>query len=253
MAGDDERKAILRAHGASGARRTRTSGERRELAVRDDLASRDRTESVDDRPLERCRPFEVELDVAEVHERAGEERAKPLDQRIGSALRSVVSETELVLHENPVRTPDLAHAPSGHGVARLDDGHRDHSRIAAMSAHGFFIPPHHDNEPILSYAPGTPERAELQARLRQMENERISLPMIIGGKDVHTKETFEAVEPHRKSHVLADVAKAVQSTSSRRSPPRTPRTTTGRGCPGTSAPRSSSARRSSSPARGARP
>ena len=76
-----------------------------------------------------------------------------------------------------------------------------------MSAHGFFTPPLHDNEPVRSYAPGTPERAELQARLRAMEGERISIPMIIGGKDVHTDETFEAVMPHRKSHVLADVAK----------------------------------------------
>jgi 1-pyrroline-5-carboxylate dehydrogenase len=76
-----------------------------------------------------------------------------------------------------------------------------------MSAHGFFRPPDHDNEPVLSYAPGTPERAELRARLRQMESERISIPMIIGGKEVYADETFEAVEPHRKSHVLADVAK----------------------------------------------
>jgi 1-pyrroline-5-carboxylate dehydrogenase len=30
---------------------------------------------------------------------------------------------------------------------------------------------------------------------------------VIGGKDVYTDETFEAVEPHRKSHVLADVSK----------------------------------------------
>jgi 1-pyrroline-5-carboxylate dehydrogenase len=76
-----------------------------------------------------------------------------------------------------------------------------------MSAHGFFTPPVHDNEPVLSYAPGTPERAELQARLRQMQGERISIPMIIGGKDVHADETFEAVMPHRSKHVLADVAK----------------------------------------------
>ena len=41
-----------------------------------------------------------------------------------------------------------------------------------------------------------------------MEGERISIPMVIGGKDVHTDETFEAVMPHRKSHVLADVARA---------------------------------------------
>ena len=31
--------------------------------------------------------------------------------------------------------------------------------------------------------------------------------MVIGGKDVETKETTEAVMPHRKEHVLADVAK----------------------------------------------
>jgi len=76
-----------------------------------------------------------------------------------------------------------------------------------MSAHGIFKPPTHENEPVLSYAPGTPERAALQARLREMEGERIRIPMIIGGKDVDTPETFEAVMPHRKSHVLADVAK----------------------------------------------
>src|SRR6188474_2365752 len=76
-----------------------------------------------------------------------------------------------------------------------------------MSAHGFFQPPLHDNEPVKSYAPGTPERGELQARLRQMQGERISIPLVIGGKDMSTDETFEAVMPHRKSHVLADVAK----------------------------------------------
>jgi 1-pyrroline-5-carboxylate dehydrogenase len=76
-----------------------------------------------------------------------------------------------------------------------------------MSAPGIFTPPKAVNEPIKSYAPGTPERAELQARLRELESERMRIPMIIGGKDVFTDETFEAVEPHHKSHVLADVSK----------------------------------------------
>ncbi len=76
-----------------------------------------------------------------------------------------------------------------------------------MSSHGIFTPPPPVNEPINSYAPGTPERAALQARLREMEHERISIPMVIGGKDVHTDETFESVMPHRKTHVLADVSK----------------------------------------------
>ena len=40
-----------------------------------------------------------------------------------------------------------------------------------------------------------------------MEDERIRIPLVIGGKDVYTDETFESVMPHRKSHVLADVSK----------------------------------------------
>ncbi|HSF62380.1 MAG TPA: L-glutamate gamma-semialdehyde dehydrogenase [Gaiellaceae bacterium] len=76
-----------------------------------------------------------------------------------------------------------------------------------MSAPGIFSPPTPVNEPIASYAPGTPERAELQARLRAMQDERIRIPLVIGGKDVYTDETFESVMPHRKSHVLADVSK----------------------------------------------
>jgi 1-pyrroline-5-carboxylate dehydrogenase len=76
-----------------------------------------------------------------------------------------------------------------------------------MSAPGIFAPPRPENEPIRSYAPGAPEREEVQSRLRQMEGERITIPLVIGGKDVHPDETFEAVMPHRKKHVLADVGK----------------------------------------------
>ncbi|MGH3079387.1 MAG: L-glutamate gamma-semialdehyde dehydrogenase [Gaiellaceae bacterium] len=76
-----------------------------------------------------------------------------------------------------------------------------------MSAPGIFAPPAPVNEPVRSYEPGSPERADLEARLREMERERIRIPLVIGGKDVSTGETFEAVMPHRKSHVLADVAK----------------------------------------------
>jgi 1-pyrroline-5-carboxylate dehydrogenase len=76
-----------------------------------------------------------------------------------------------------------------------------------MSAPGIFTPPKPVNEPVKDYAPGSPEREALHCHLRRMENERISIPLVIGGKDVHTSETFEAVMPHRKSHVLADVAR----------------------------------------------
>jgi 1-pyrroline-5-carboxylate dehydrogenase len=76
-----------------------------------------------------------------------------------------------------------------------------------VSAPGIFRPPAPANEPVKTYAPGTPEREELRVRLTQMENERISIPIVIGGKEIETKETTQAVMPHRKDHVLADVAK----------------------------------------------
>jgi 1-pyrroline-5-carboxylate dehydrogenase len=64
------------------------------------------------------------------------------------------------------------------------------------------------NEPVKSYAPGSPERGELKARLKQMSNERVEIPLIIGGEEVRTGELVEAVMPHDHKHVLADWHKA---------------------------------------------
>ena len=76
-----------------------------------------------------------------------------------------------------------------------------------MSSHGIFRVPEPVNEPVLSYAPGTPEREELRARLAELESRRLEIPLVIGGEEVRTGETFEAVEPHDRSHVLATVHK----------------------------------------------
>jgi 1-pyrroline-5-carboxylate dehydrogenase len=59
------------------------------------------------------------------------------------------------------------------------------------------------NEPVLSYAPGSPERASLARRLDAMYAERIEIPLRIGGRDVRTGHTGEAVCPHEHGHVLA--------------------------------------------------
>ena len=64
------------------------------------------------------------------------------------------------------------------------------------------------NEPVKSYAPGSPERKELKARLAAMAHERIEIPLVIGGKDVKSDETAKAVIPHEHAHVLADWHKA---------------------------------------------
>ena len=61
------------------------------------------------------------------------------------------------------------------------------------------------NEPVLGFAPGSPERAELQARLTARPRERLHIPMVIGGERVESGTTFETVDPPPHSHILADV------------------------------------------------
>ena len=60
------------------------------------------------------------------------------------------------------------------------------------------------NETVRSYAPGTPERAELKARLASMSAERIEIPIVIGGERISTGEMSHTVMPHDHRHVLAD-------------------------------------------------
>jgi 1-pyrroline-5-carboxylate dehydrogenase len=64
------------------------------------------------------------------------------------------------------------------------------------------------NEPVRAYAPGSPERAELKARLRSMAGERADIPVVIGGKEVRTGRTAKTVMPHDHGHVLAEWHKA---------------------------------------------
>jgi 1-pyrroline-5-carboxylate dehydrogenase len=76
-----------------------------------------------------------------------------------------------------------------------------------VSAHGIFRVPEPHNEPVLGYEPGSPERDELRRRLDELSSQRLEIPLVIGGEDVQTGDTFEAVMPHKRSHVLADVNK----------------------------------------------
>ena len=76
-----------------------------------------------------------------------------------------------------------------------------------MSTHGIFRVPEPVNEPVLGYEPGSPEREQLRRRLDELQGERFDLPLVIGGEEVRTGDTFEAVMPHRRSHVLASVHK----------------------------------------------
>jgi len=77
-----------------------------------------------------------------------------------------------------------------------------------MSGHGIFRVPEPHNEAVLGYAPGSPERAELRVRLDELTSRQLEIPLVIGGEEVRTGDTFGAVMPHRRSHVLATVHKA---------------------------------------------
>ncbi|UBM62037.1 L-glutamate gamma-semialdehyde dehydrogenase [Candidatus Sulfidibacterium hydrothermale] len=58
------------------------------------------------------------------------------------------------------------------------------------------------NEPVLSYKPGSPERAELKAMLKQLKSEEVEIPMIIGGKPVTTGNKVAIHPPHELKHTL---------------------------------------------------
>ncbi|GAA0896697.1 L-glutamate gamma-semialdehyde dehydrogenase [Virgisporangium aurantiacum] len=59
------------------------------------------------------------------------------------------------------------------------------------------------NEPVLTYAPGTPERDRLQARLADLAAERLDLTMTIDGREhTGTGDPIDVVQPHRHAHVL---------------------------------------------------
>ena len=64
------------------------------------------------------------------------------------------------------------------------------------------------NEPVLTYAPGTPERAELKKELESQSSTVVDIPLVIGGEEIRTGNTINVVMPHAHSHVLATVHQA---------------------------------------------
>ncbi len=63
------------------------------------------------------------------------------------------------------------------------------------------------NEPVLDYAPGSPERASLQAKLRELKQSEVEIPAFINGIAVRTGDIEEIRPPHELSHLLGTVHK----------------------------------------------
>lgn len=88
-----------------------------------------------------------------------------------------------------------------------DDGcNLKKENIPMSNAH--FQVPKPGNEPILAYAPGSSEKAEIKARLSVMKSAPVEIPLLIGGKEVKTGDTGEIRAPHDHSVLLGIYHKA---------------------------------------------
>ncbi|MFO7610081.1 MAG: L-glutamate gamma-semialdehyde dehydrogenase [Candidatus Krumholzibacteriia bacterium] len=68
--------------------------------------------------------------------------------------------------------------------------------------------PFPQNEPILGYLHGSPEKAELKAELKRLAGEQIEIPLVIGGQEVRTGALADCVMPHDHRKVLGRYHKA---------------------------------------------
>ena len=59
------------------------------------------------------------------------------------------------------------------------------------------------NEPVLSYAPGSPEKRALKAQLEQFLGNSIEVPLIVGGRDVTTGDLGRCILPHDHRRTVA--------------------------------------------------
>jgi 1-pyrroline-5-carboxylate dehydrogenase len=67
---------------------------------------------------------------------------------------------------------------------------------------GYFYYPMPANEPVLSYAPGSPEKKKLKEVLAELKKKQADIPMYIGSKEIRTNKKASLHPPHEIDHVL---------------------------------------------------
>jgi len=78
-------------------------------------------------------------------------------------------------------------------------------------ANGFFNVPVAVNEPVKSYAPGSPEREAVSEAYKSMINSKVEVPLYINGKDVKTGNTRTMSPPHDHQHIVGEYHLAEKS------------------------------------------
>ena len=64
-----------------------------------------------------------------------------------------------------------------------------------------FTIPRPYNEPVKSYAPGSPERSALSAELRRQMATQVEIPVIVNGEEIKTGDVRNVVCPHDHGHL----------------------------------------------------
>jgi 1-pyrroline-5-carboxylate dehydrogenase len=67
---------------------------------------------------------------------------------------------------------------------------------------GYFSYPMPSNEPVLTYAPGSPERKRVKEVLAELKGTQADIPMYIGGEEVRTGNKVALHPPHERKHTL---------------------------------------------------
>ena len=76
---------------------------------------------------------------------------------------------------------------------------------------GFFEVPVAINEPVKSYAPGSPEREEVLNSYKELYNSKINVPIYINGEKIETGNTKPMSPPHDHQHTLGEYHLAEKS------------------------------------------
>ena len=76
---------------------------------------------------------------------------------------------------------------------------------------GFFNVPIAVNEPVKTYAPGSPEREAVLKTYKDMFNSKIDVPMYINGKDIMSGNTQTMSPPHDHKHIVGTYHTAEKS------------------------------------------
>src|SRR6266571_1908241 len=68
------------------------------------------------------------------------------------------------------------------------------------------------NEPVRQYAPGSQDRAVLEARVKEMASQRAELTMTAGGRQrMGGGDRVEIVQPHNHRHVLGELGNVTET------------------------------------------